>query len=204
MTENKYFSTIEKESHFEIKIQHSKFIAHLESVETFEEAKKYISKMNIDYKDATHNCWAYIIGKSAENAHSSDAGEPSGTAGKPILNTLQKYKLTNVVAVVTRYYGGVKLGVRGLIDAYSQATEECIINNPLKMLIEMQRYELKVSYDFFDTLKYNLKSQGAEIFDIQYSDNIVFIAEIEKEISEETDKYLLELQNTNKISFKII
>ena len=204
MPENKYFNTVESESHFEIKIQHSIFISHLKSVDSFEEAKKYISKINTDYKDATHNCWAYIIGDSAQDFHSSDAGEPSGTAGKPILNTLQKYKMTNIVAVVTRYYGGTKLGVRGLIDAYSKSTEECIINSRLKVLIQIQKYKLKVPYDFFETVKYNLKNYNAQILDIEYSESISFLIQIEKDFSQDLTIYLTELQNTNKIYFEIL
>ena len=204
MPENKYFNTVESESHFEIKIQHSIFISHLESVDSFEWAKKYISKINTDYKDATHNCWAYIIGDSAQDFHSSDAGEPSGTAGKPILNTLQKYKMTNIVAVVTRYYGGTKLGVRGLIDAYSKSTEECIINSRLKVLIQIQKYKLKVPYDFFETVKYNLKNYNAQILDIEYSESISFLIQIEKDFSQDLTIYLTELQNTNKIYFEIL
>lgn len=198
--ENKYFNTVETEFHYEVKIKNSVFIAHINYSESFEEAKKYISKINTDYKDATHNCWAYIVGKSGENFHSSDAGEPAGTAGKPILNTLQKYKMTNITGVVTRYYGGVKLGVRGLIDAYSESMEECIKNADLKPIIEIKKYQINVSYPMFETLKYNLTSQGAEIKDIDYQESINLIVEIEKDNSEITDKYLTELQNTNQIN----
>ncbi len=199
MSEKKYFSTVENEISFQIKIQHSVFIAHIESFDSFENVKKYINEINLRYKDASHNCWAYIIGKDGENSHSSDDGEPSGTAGKPILNILKKYKMTNTVAVVTRYYGGVKLGVRGLIDAYSQSVEECILNNNLKLLIEMKEYKISLGYDIFETVKYNLKSFEAEIFDLEYSDTISFKVKKEKDLSQDLDNYLNELQNSNKI-----
>lgn len=202
--EDRYFSTVECESHFEIKIKNSVFISHLNNVETFEDAKKYISKINIDYKDATHNCWAYIIGKSAENFHSSDAGEPSGTAGKPILNTLQKYNTTNIVAVVTRYYGGVKLGVRGLIDAYSESVEEGLKNSKLIKIVELQNYKINLSYDKFETVKYNLISMGVEVKDIEYTDSIKLIVEIEKNKASKSESYLIELKNSGQLDFEII
>jgi uncharacterized YigZ family protein len=199
-----YFNTVENQSHYEIKIKNSIFISHINNIETFEDAKKYISTINTEYKDATHNCWAYIIGKSGENSHSSDAGEPSGTAGKPILNTLQKYKMTNTVAVVTRYYGGVKLGVRGLIDAYSQSVDEGIKNAILKQIIEIQSYKINLSYDKFETVKYNLKNQEATIKDVDYHESISFIVEIQKDKSEFTNKYLEELKNSKQLDFEFI
>src|SRR5687768_10618077 len=117
MKEEQPFFIIDRDFEAEVKIKNSVFICHLRPAQTVEEAKAFISEISGQYKDATHNCWAYITGKNGDIFHSSDAGEPAGTAGKPILNTLNKYRLTNISAVVTRYYGGVKLGVRGLIDA---------------------------------------------------------------------------------------
>lgn len=203
MSDN-YFYHLEEESHYEIKIKNSSFIAHINNILSFEDSKYYISEINSKYKDATHNCWAYILGKTGEMFHSSDAGEPAGTAGKPILNTLQKYKMTNTIAVVTRYYGGVKLGVRGLIDAYSESVEECIKNSTLKPIIEIQSYKINLSYDKFDTVKYNLKNQEVEIKDINYQESITFIAEVEKSKSEETNKYLEELKNSNQLNFEYV
>lgn len=199
-----YFYQIDEESHYEIKIKNSRFIAHINNISSFEDSKSYISQINSEFKDATHNCWAYILGKTGEMFHSSDDGEPSGTAGKPILNTLQKYKMTNTVAVVTRYYGGVKLGVRGLIEAYSESVEECVKNSIIKPIIEIQSYKINLSYDKFDTVKYNLKNQDVEIKDIDYQDSITFLAEVEKNKSEPINKYLEELKNSNLLSFEYI
>lgn len=203
MSDN-YFYTVESEFSHEIKIKNSIFISHLKNVETFEDAKKYISQINNDYKDATHNCWGYIIGPIANNFHCSDAGEPAGTAGKPILNTLQKYKTTNIVSVVTRYYGGIKLGVRGLIDAYSESVEEGLKNSKLVKIIEMQNYKITLPYDKFEIVKYKLKNQGVELKDIDYSEGVTFIAEIEKSKSNDTNTYLLDLKNTGQINFDFI
>lgn len=204
MNKEKYFNIINKEFKSEIKIKNSIFICHICFIESPEEAKKYISEISSKYKDANHNCWAYISGKNAEIFHSSDNGEPSGTAGKPILNTLQKYNMTNIVAVVTRYFGGVKLGVRGLIDAYSESTESTINLSDLIPLIEMSEYIVITSYDFSETLKYKFKVLNAEITDIQYTDKVEFIIIIQKSISEELENYLTEMEKQHKIEFQNI
>jgi len=118
------FRTIEGTIETKLNIERSIFITTLKGVQTEEEAKAFISEINKKYQDATHNCPAYRVIYSGNILEfSSDAGEPSGTAGLPMLNTLRKHQLLNVAVVVTRYFGGVKLGVRGLIDAYSQAVE---------------------------------------------------------------------------------
>ena len=104
----KYYYSIGKDVIIEIKIKRSKFIVHLHYAESVKDAKEYISKISTEHKTATHNCWAYIVGEKGETFHNSDAGEPPGTAGKPILNTLKKHNTTNIVAVVTRYFVGVK------------------------------------------------------------------------------------------------
>ena len=110
--------TITSQHSFEQKIQKSTFIGHLKHITDFDSAKHFIHEINDLHSQATHNCYAYIFGKNGETSFSSDAGEPSGTAGKPILNMLLRHEMTNAVIVITRYFGGVKLGVRGLIEAY--------------------------------------------------------------------------------------
>ena len=106
-----------------------------------EEARSILSHVESLHKDANHNCWAYLLGPKPEIFYSSDDGEPAGTAGKPILAALKRSDLFNVMMVVTRYFGGVKLGVRGLIEAYGQATDlslqcsERILRIPKKSLV---------------------------------------------------------------------
>ncbi len=112
------------------KIKRSVFVCRLSYADTIDAAKNFISKVSKEYKTATHNCWAYVVGDSAQISHCSDAGEPPGTAGKPMLNTLLSHNMTCTAAVVTRYYGGVKLGVRGLIEAYALAVDQTIGQAP--------------------------------------------------------------------------
>jgi len=105
----------------EFKEKRSLFIAHVEVTRTEDEAKEFIRDISKKFKDATHNCWAYRVGASQVIEYYSDAGEPSGTAGKPILGAIQHAGVTNATVVVTRYFGGIKLGVRGLIEAYGKS-----------------------------------------------------------------------------------
>lgn len=105
----------------ELKEKRSLFIASVGITRSEEEAKEFIREINRKFKDATHNCWAYRVGVERIVEYYSDAGEPSGTAGKPILGAIQHAGVTNATVVVTRYFGGIKLGVRGLIDAYGRS-----------------------------------------------------------------------------------
>ena len=102
-------------------IQKSRFITHIRHVETEEEARSFIQAMKKQYFDARHNCSAYVLGERADKQKSNDDGEPGGTAGNPILEAIKKNELTDVVIVVTRYFGGIKLGAGGLIRAYGHA-----------------------------------------------------------------------------------
>ncbi|MCK4313004.1 MAG: YigZ family protein [Candidatus Cloacimonetes bacterium] len=194
-----YFYSVEKDRKVETKNRRSIFIAHLHYAETMKEAKEFISQVSAEHKTANHNCWAYIVGEKGETFHSSDAGEPSGTAGKPILNTLKKRKMTNIVAVVTRYFGGVKLGIRGLIEAYGESVETAIEQSPLKKLLNLIVFHLSTSYDFAEKLKYNIKSFNAEISDIKYSEKVEFHIKIEEYKKKELEKYLIELEKAGKI-----
>lgn len=181
----------------EIKVKRSLFIAHTHFAETIDDAKSFISKVAKEHKTANHNCWAYIIGKDGEMFHYSDAGEPSGTAGKPIYNTLQKHNLANVVCVVTRYFGGTKLGIRGLIDAYSQVVEEALSVANLSPIKEKIRWQLITDYSFFETLKYKCLTSNAVITKVNYSDKVELVVEVDKPT--ELDNYLKEMELQKKI-----
>jgi uncharacterized YigZ family protein len=110
------------------KIQRSLFIARLEPCRDEAEARDFLNRVRAEHRDATHNCWAYVIGGGTENIteNSSDDGEPSGTAGRPILGAIKRGGTVNTMIIVTRYFGGVKLGVRGLIEAYGGTAARAI------------------------------------------------------------------------------
>ena len=122
----KPYLTIKENGEATIEIKKSEFICSLARTETEEEARAFIDEIKTKHRKATHNCFAYMIGLNDEIQRESDNGEPSGTAGVPILEVLKNLELHNVTAVVTRYFGGIKLGAGGLIRAYSNATSNAI------------------------------------------------------------------------------
>ncbi|MFN4224639.1 MAG: IMPACT family protein [Fervidobacterium nodosum] len=174
------FKTVKGVIETKINIERSIFIATLSYVEDERKAKEFISEISKRYKDATHNCPAYRV---IENGNilefSSDAGEPSGTAGLPMLNTLRKNDLLNVAVVVTRYFGGVKLGVRGLIDAYSQAVQE-VIDKAVDMksiVVKKRAYKQKLKIDFssYGKKMQQLSYMGVTILDISYTEAYAYL-----------------------------
>ncbi len=156
----------------EIKIKRSVFVCRLSYVDTVEGAKEFISKVSKEYKTATHNCWAYVVGDSGQISHCSDAGEPPGTAGKPMLNTLLSHHMTCTAAVVTRYYGGVKLGVRGLIDAYAQAVSKAIDQAPLVRLVKTESFQICLDYSLNDSFLSRINALKATITGTDYKERI--------------------------------
>ncbi|RLC23655.1 MAG: hypothetical protein DRH93_06670 [Deltaproteobacteria bacterium] len=196
-----YFYSIDHHRSTKIKIRRSVFICTLEYVTSIEKAKTFISRISKENKTATHNCWAYILGEKGDIFHCSDAGEPSGTAGKPILNKLQSYHMSNIAAVVTRHFGGVKLGVRGLIDAYSTSVENTINLKKLKKLVQTVSLVLEVSYGFNDILLSQIKEYFFIIKDTVYTDKIIHTIEIEVKNYAKVDRLLSEYQSQGKLKF---
>lgn len=184
-----------------IKIRRSVFKCTMKQVTSAQEAKAFISRISKENKTATHNCWAYIAGDSGELSHCSDAGEPPGTAGKPMLNALQSHGMTNVASVVTRHFGGVKLGVRGLIQAYSESVESTIKVEPLIKLVKTVSYRLEVGYDFNKTLLTRLEPYVFRIVDTEYSHAVVHEIEIESRNKDYAQALLAEYQAQGQIEF---
>ena len=143
---------------YEEKIKRSVFIASIEPCNNESEAKEFISRVIAQHRDATHNCRAYII-EGVE--YSSDDGEPSGTAGKPILNAIKHSGLVNVIVVVTRYFGGVKLGTRGLIDAYGGVAEKALELAGRVEKILTSQIKITLEYNSMGVITKILESLGA-------------------------------------------
>lgn len=163
-----------------IKIKRSEFIGNVKKVKTEEEAKEFIKQVSSKYRNATHNCWAYKVEGNKFNY--SDDGEPSGTAGKPIFGVIEKHNLMNIAIVVTRYFGGVKLGVRGLIDAYSQCAEETIINSKIGKYIDLNIYEVKTDYSKYAEIERLLKRlNGWKIIENEFTADVKFEIAIEED-----------------------
>ena len=193
------FKTLEtKEIQAEIVEKKSKFIANIFYVESIEEAEERIKETKKKYFDARHNCFAYRVAtKEGIVERFSDDGEPSGTAGGPMLTTLNGQNLANIVVIVTRYFGGILLGVGGLIRAYTLALQEALNKVPLKNMELGVSAKIEISYADLEKLKYYCKQKDIRIIEIQYLENVEVITEMLKEKYDE-----LELKR-NELNFVI-
>lgn len=197
-----YFYSVRAPRCQEIKIKRSTFICSLAPVDSMEEAKAFISAISAEHKTATHNCWAYIVGEMGQMFHSSDNGEPAGTAGKPMLNVLQRHNMTRIVAVVTRYFGGVKLGIRGLIDAYGESVEAALALEKLMKIVKTRTYTVTLPYAFNDTLLYQLNLHDATVSHTDYTDRVIHGVAVEDHLAPALEKLLTEFQDGGKLSFE--
>lgn len=180
----KSYKTILQESDSEIVIQKSRFIASCKPVTSEEEATFFIHSVKSKFKAATHYCFAYIIGDNSGIIRYSDDGEPSGTAGVPILSVLQAKGLVNVCVVVTRYFGGILLGAGGLVRAYGSACSTGISASKIITMLPTVEVSIEVPYAGFDKLKYALAHMPVITKTISYAENIllqIFVRENNKE-----------------------
>ena len=167
------FITIEENVEAEITEKKSKFIANLFYIENVEEAEKIIKEIKKKYFDAKHNCIAYrVIEKNQIIEKSSDDGEPSGTAGQPMLSILQKNKLANVLIIVTRYFGGILLGTGGIVRAYSNSILKKIEHAKKVTKCLGQEIRVELEYNEFENFKYYCKKNKIIITKLEYQEFI--------------------------------
>ena len=168
---------------FDLEIKNSQFITTVARTNGREAAKAFIEEIRQRYPDANHHCWAFIAGMP-NNAHlwdQSDDGEPKGTAGKPMLNVLQHSDFGETTVVVTRFFGGVKLGAGGLVRAYSQAVQEALSQTEYENIYPRCPVQLKIAYPLLGKVEYWLEQSDIEITNKTYSDSIVIdLAVIER------------------------
>lgn len=175
------FVTILKDETAEIVEKKSKFISNIIKVENLEEAEEAVKNIKKKYYDAKHNCVAYrVIDNGQVIEKSSDDGEPSGTAGGPMLNILQKNNLCNIVVVVTRYFGGILLGTGGLVRAYSDVTQKAIEKSVKVSKVQGVEIEVKLDYSNLDIFKYYCKNNEINITKTDYCEDIILKIEMEK------------------------
>lgn len=165
-----FYKTLKEPCEGLYKEKMSKFISFAHPVNTAEEAKEIIKRYQKEYFDARHVCWAYMIGAARTEYQSNDNGEPSGTAGKPILGQINSFELTNVVIVVIRYFGGIKLGTSGLIVAYRDAAAEAIRNGEIIECHEQAFVEFLFPYLAMNDVMKVIKNSDVEIME-QIFDN---------------------------------
>lgn len=179
------FITILKNETAEIVEKKSKFIANLFHVESVEEAENRIKDIKKKYHDARHNCIAYRVAENGQIIEkSSDDGEPSGTAGGPMLNILQKNNLCNLVIVVTRYFGGILLGTGGLVRAYSEVTQQAIEKSTKVIKVIGREMIIELDYSNLEKFKYYCKNNNINIKKIDYMGNIILKIEMEESVKE--------------------
>jgi len=166
------YKTIAKTGSHEKDIKKSRFIAHIAQTFSEDEANEFIQKIRAQESGATHNCTAFIVMGNVKIERMSDDGEPSGTAGSPILNVLQQQELQNVTVVVTRYFGGIKLGAGGLIRAYSSTTAEAFKEIGLVENRIQQGYELTIPYHMFDKFDNFAQTEKINLEDKQFTSNV--------------------------------
>lgn len=203
------FTTIEENISTEIVEKKSKFIANLFYIETVEQAERIIKETRKKYFDAKHNCIAYRVwqnGQIVEKA--SDDGEPSGTAGAPMLSILQKNGIVNNLIIVTRYFGGILLGTGGLVRAYSDSLLNAIEEGKKITKCLGQQYEIKLDYSEFENFKYYCKKNNINIEKVEYGQEIVCIISIQnskKEYFEQDyDRKNVIIKDMKKLSIKYV
>ncbi|KTG16688.1 MULTISPECIES: YigZ family protein [unclassified Guyparkeria] len=163
-------NTIERE----LEVKKSRFIARAGMVASRDEALAFVERTRADYPDARHHCWAYLIGNPATDASAAmnDDGEPSGTAGKPILNVIQHKGIGDLIVVVTRYFGGIKLGAGGLVRAYSGATQKVLADLPLTEHRPRRAYRLRFDFPREQPLRHWAEQHQAELLSIEYDQQV--------------------------------
>ena len=177
----------------------SQFLGHLRHVESEEEAKAFISETKKKYYDASHNCWCYIIRGGAERY--SDDGEPQGTAGIPMLEVMRRESVTNVVCVVTRYFGGVLLGAGGLLRAYTKSAKDALDAAGISVVRRWVEAEVPCSYSQAEKLKTESAAMGVVIRDTEYAANVTIKTFVPEEL---IDSYKAKIFDVSAGSVSVI
>ncbi|AMG34089.1 ABC transporter [Staphylococcus saprophyticus] len=193
--------TIKAEHIIENVINKSRFIAHIKPVESEEDAKAFINQVSTKHREAAHNCSAYTIGDQMNIQKANDNGEPSGTAGVPMLDILKKLEIHNACVVVTRYFGGIKLGGGGLIRAYSGAVRDVIY--------DIGRVELKpaipttvtINYDLTGKFEYELESTSYLLRDQSYTDKVSYQIDV---VASDYDEFIAFLNRTTSGNYDLV
>ncbi|PRR76782.1 IMPACT family member YigZ [Clostridium liquoris] len=195
------YLTIKDEISSEFEEKKSIFIGHVKRVYNEEEAKAFINKIRSEHKEATHNVYAYIIGENMGIQRYSDDGEPQGTAGVPVLDVIKKNGITNTVAVVTRYFGGVLLGKGGLVRAYSRGTAQAIKEAGIVERVQGAALHVVIDYDLLGKVQYLCGQNLWHIEDIIYTDKVEIIVLCTDEIMEKIKNEMVQV-TSGKCSFK--
>ncbi len=187
------YLTIQATGQHDLEIKKSRFITDIARVATEDEAKAFLATVSAREPKANHHCWAYVLGEHDEIQRESDNGEPSGTAGVPILTVLQRNQLHNVIAVVTRYFGGIKLGAGGLIRAYSNATSTAIEAVGVVKRVRQRALTLTVDYANYDWLSHYLTEEKITTLDTAYTDAVAVTIAVDLDKVDATQQAITDL-----------
>ena len=189
------FRTIKEDGQVQEEIKKSRFICHAKRVYSEEEARAFITAIKKEHYKATHNCSAFIIGERSEIKRTSDDGEPSGTAGVPMLGVLENHNLTNVCVVVTRYFGGIKLGAGGLIRSYAGSVALAVKEIGIVEIKEQAGIQIQMSYAQYQEYGNFLKEHNLMELETNFTDQVDTIIFVDKEVKEDTKSALIEFFN---------
>ena len=189
------FRTIKEDGQVQEAIKKSRFICHAKRVYSEEEARDFITAIKKEHYKATHNCSAFIIGERSEIKRTSDDGEPSGTAGVPMLGVLENHNLTNICVVVTRYFGGIKLGAGGLIRAYAGSVALAVKEIGIIEIKEQVGIAIQMSYTQYQEYNNFLKEHTLMELDTNFTDQVDTMIYVDKEEKENIKAALVEFFN---------
>lgn len=192
-------NTIAKNIITEQEITKSTFITYLKKVDNVLDAKNYIKEIKDLHPTATHHVTAYLVGLTGEHGHANDDGEPSGTAGLPVLDVFKKNDITNFVCIVVRYFGGIKLGAGGLVRAYSSSASLALKEAGIMPIIEYIAVQLIFNYNFINIIENKLKNY--EIINKEFSTNVSLTIKLPKTDLDKIKEQLISLTN-NQIIIK--
>ena len=189
------FRTIKEDGQVQEEIKKSRFICHAKRVYSEEEARDFITAIKKEHYKATHNCSAFIIGERSEIKRTSDDGEPSGTAGVPMLGVLENHNLTNVCVVVTRYFGGIKLGAGGLIRAYAGSVALAVKEIGIIEIKEQAGIQIQMTYAQYQEYGNFLKEHHLMEIETNFTDQVETMIFVDKENKEHIKSELIEFYN---------
>lgn len=189
------FRTIKEDGQVQEEIKKSRFICHVKRVYSEEEAHDFITAIKKEHYKATHNCSAFIVGERSEIKRTSDDGEPSGTAGVPMLGVLENHNLTNICVVVTRYFGGIKLGAGGLIRAYAGSVALAVKEIGIIEIKEQAGIAIQMSYTQYQEYNNFLKEHNLMELDTNFTDQVDTMIYVDKEEKENIKAALVEFFN---------
>lgn len=197
--ESDSYKTILNPSEGLLKEKGSKFIAQVFHAETEDDCKEVLLSVKKSFHDARHHCYAYRLNPENEESRSNDDGEPSGTAGKPILNQILSYELFNVIVVVVRYFGGTKLGVSGLISAYKTSTREALDNAKIVTQYLTSEFLLEFDYPLMNDVMRVIKEENLKSTPPEFTNSCVIKIEIKKN---NIERVKIRLENIRRLKIK--